>query len=73
MKNILKIINIVLDNRDKLRVAEISKSSHLTVDLGLDSLDLAELTVRIESEYDIDIFENGIVETVGDIMNKINE
>jgi acyl carrier protein len=73
MENILKIINIVLDNRDKLRISKISKSSHLRNDCGLDSLDLAELTVRIESEYDVDIFENGHVETVGDIMNKINE
>ena len=73
MENILKIINIVLDNRDKLGISEISKSSHLRNDCGLDSLDLAELTVRIESEYDVDIFENGHVETVGDIMNKINE
>ena len=73
MENILKIINVVLQNRDKLVISEISKLSHLRNDCGLDSLDLAELTVRIESEYDVDIFEDGIVETVGDIMKKINE
>ena len=72
MKEILKIINIVLDNRDKSIITEISKSSTLRDDFGMDSLDLADLTVRIEAEYDVDIFENGVVETVGDILKKIN-
>tara|TARA_B100000787_G_C16182001_1_gene292391 strand:+ start:757 stop:978 length:222 start_codon:yes stop_codon:yes gene_type:complete len=73
MNELLKIINVVLDNRDKLAVSEISKSSNLRNDCGLDSLDLAELTVRIEAEHDVDIFENGNVETVGDILSKIYE
>lgn len=51
-------------------------SSGLTLDsnlraLGFDSLDLAELTVRIENEFGIDIFEDGIIETVKEIINKI--
>jgi acyl carrier protein len=73
MEEILKIINTVLDNRDKLIITEISKSSTLRDDCGMDSLDLADLTVRIEAEYDVDIFENGVVETVGDILKKIDE
>lgn len=72
MENILKIINTVLDNRNKITLSQISKNSNLRNDCGLDSLDLAELTVRIESEFDIDIFEDGIVETVGDILQKID-
>ena len=72
MEKLIKIINTVLDNRDKEKVTSISKSSKLSDDLGLDSLDLAELTVRIESEYDIDIFEDGIVSTVGEIFQKLN-
>jgi len=73
MEEILKIINTVLDNRNKLIITEISKSSTLRDDCGMDSLDLADLTVRIEAEYDVDIFENGVVETVGDILKKIDE
>ena len=46
---------------------------HLRKDIGFDSLDLAELTVRIEAEYDIDIFEDGIVNTVGEILKKMEE
>lgn len=41
------------------------------MNLGLDSLDLAELTVRIEAEYDVDIFEDGVVTTIGEILAKI--
>lgn len=44
---------------------------HLRNDIGFDSLDLAELTVRIEAECDIDIFEDGIVNTVGEILEKL--
>ncbi|MEZ7945214.1 MAG: phosphopantetheine-binding protein [Flavobacteriaceae bacterium] len=72
MKKLLEIINTVLDNRDKLLINDISESSDLRNDCTLDSLDLAELTVRIEAEFDVDIFEDGIVTSVGEIINKIN-
>ena len=73
MEKLLQLINIVLENRDKLTIKEISGSSDLRSDCGLDSLDLAELTVRIEAEYDVDIFEDGLITTVGEILNKLNE
>ena len=69
---ILEIMNTVLDNRTKDKLTTISPDMHLRKDIGLDSLDLAELTVRIEAEYDIDIFEDGIVNQVGEIYEKIN-
>jgi len=72
MKKLEKIINTVLKNRNKQEVSEINENSHLRNDIGFDSLDLAELTVRIETEYDVDIFEDGIINTVGEIMQKIN-
>ena len=72
MKKILELINIVLENRDKVKLEEISESSDLRTDCGLDSLDLAELTVRIEAEYDIDIFEEGVITTIGEILNKLD-
>jgi acyl carrier protein len=73
MEEILQIINTVLENRNKLIIKDISNSSDLRNDCGLDSLDLAELTVRIEAEYDVDIFEDGLITTVGEILNKLNE
>ena len=68
----MEIINVVLENRGKTIVKSINGNSHLRNDLGMDSLDLAELTVRIEAEYDVDIFEEGVVVTVGDILNKLS-
>lgn len=57
MEKLLSIINTVLENRGKNTVKFISEESSLKSDIGFDSLDLAELTVRIEAEYDIDILE----------------
>lgn len=71
MKKLLEIINTVLANRGKSTVTSINEASGLRNDLGLDSLDLAELTVRIEAEYDVDIFEDGVVTTIGEILSKI--
>lgn len=72
MKKLLDIINTVLANRQKQTIELITPESSLRNDLGFDSLDLAELTVRIEVEYDVDIFEDGVVTTVGEILEKIN-
>ena len=68
---ILEIINMVLENRTKEKLTSITPETHLRNDIGFDSLDLAELTVRIEAEYDIDVFEDGIVNTVGEILIKL--
>ena len=35
----------------------------------MSSLDLATLTVKIEDEYDVDIFEDGLVSTVQEIID----
>lgn len=71
MEKLLQIINTVLENRGKATVESINENSSLKNDCGLDSLDLAELTVRIEAEYDVDIFEDGVVTTVGEILSKL--
>ena len=51
----------------------ITLDSHLKNDIGLDSLNLALLTVKIEDEFNIDIFEDGLVFTVSDILDRLNE
>lgn len=71
MENLKRLINIVLENRNRKPIEHLHSSMELRNDLGFDSLDLAELTVRIESEYSIDIFDDGIVSTVGEIWSKI--
>ena len=69
---ILEIMNTVLENRTKEKLSELTSDLNLRDDIGFDSLDLAELTVRIEAEYDVDIFEDGIVNTVGEVFEKLN-
>lgn len=71
MERIKTIINTILKNRGKKEIDSIDENTNLRNDIGFDSLDLAELTVRIEAKYDVDIFENGIVNTVGEILQKI--
>ncbi len=65
------IINTVLTNRGKATVNSIDKTSDLRNDIGMDSLDLAELTVRVEAQFDVDIFEDGIITTVGQVVDKL--
>ena len=54
-------------------IEKIEDNMDLREDLALSSFDLAELTVRIEDEYDIDIFEDGLVNTVGEIFAKLEK
>lgn len=70
-EKILEIINIILTNRSKKNLTNLNPEMHLRNDIGFDSLDLAELTVRIEAQFDIDIFEDGIVNTVKEIFEKL--
>ncbi|KFF18444.1 acyl carrier protein [Flavobacterium hydatis] len=70
MKELLLLkINEVLTGKNLPIVTSINHDTTLRDGLGLDSIDLAELTVRIEEETDIDIFSNGIITTVGEILD----
>lgn len=72
MKNkILEIINSIRESKGLIPKDKISSDDNLRDDLELTSFDLAELTVKIEDEYDIDIFEDGLVSTVGEIFEKL--
>lgn len=53
------IDQLILDivRRSERNIAEISSDHSLRTDLGFDSFDLAELTVRIEDRFGVDIFE----------------
>lgn len=42
-------------------------------DLGIDSLDLVELVMELEEEFDIAIEEAENLQTVGDVVEYINE
>lgn len=69
-KNINELIKEILNDKGENADLDITDKSNLR-DLGLSSYDLAILTVNIEDEYDVDVFEDGVVETVGDIYEKV--
>ncbi|MDX9694350.1 MAG: phosphopantetheine-binding protein [Bacteroidales bacterium] len=70
-ENLLEIINSILENRGAEKVSFIERKMDLRNDLGLNSLDLAELTVKIEDITDIDIFEDGLINTIEEIYQKL--
>lgn len=54
---------------------EITESTDLKNDLGLNSLELAELACAVEDEFDIEIPNKAIhtIVTVGDVISYIEE
>lgn len=70
-EKVFSIINEIREAKSLAPVENISEDSKLREDLNLTSFDLAELTVKIEDEFDIDIFADGLVNTVGEIFEKL--
>lgn len=68
-EKLLKIFNQLLENKRN----NLSSELKLRDDLGLDSFQLAELTVHIEEEFGVDIFEDGLVNTVGEVIEKLKK
>ena len=72
MEKLVKIISLMLENKEVKINSEFTDSTDLRNDLGFDSLDLAELTVRIEKDFGVDVFVDGIVTTIGEIKKKLS-
>ena len=72
-EKVLSIINEIRAAKDTALIYSISAETKLREDLNLTSFDLAELTVKIEDEFDVDIFEDGLVSTVGEIFAKLEK
>jgi acyl carrier protein len=72
-KNLFEIIT-QLQSENGIQVSEvINDTDDLINDLGFDSINLAELTVIIEEEYGVDIFEKGIIRKIYEIKEQIDE
>lgn len=67
----LRLVNQVRAHKGLSRLERISAEARLREDLGFDSLDLAELTARIDAEFGVDVFAEGIVGTVGEIAARV--
>jgi acyl carrier protein len=71
MSLLLNKINEVLVESGREPVSALNHEMRLRADLGLDSLELAVLTVKIEAETGIDIFENGLVNSIGEVVQRL--
>ena len=69
LKNILN--DILKEKEDGSPVSSLNVDTSLTNDLGLDSLDLAEMTVRLEDQYGVDVFEDDVVDEVDEVIAKL--
>lgn len=66
------VLNDILEEKDDVSPVEsLDDDTSLTDDLGLDSLDLAEMTVRLEDEYGVDVFADDVVDEVGEVLEKL--
>ena len=77
--NVIKIVNIINEICEEKDLTSVDANTKgflelkFREDLGFESFDLAQLTVMIEDEFDVDVFEDGIIETIGEIIIKINK
>ncbi len=72
INRVVEIVREIMKDNDKEKTFDICESTSLRRDLEFDSLDLAILTVKIEDEYDVDIFEDGIIDTIEEIIKKLS-
>ncbi len=69
-----RIKEIVSENLG-VDAAQITEESSFKDDLGADSLDIFEMVMALEDEYEIEIPTKDLekITTVGDVINYINE
>ena len=69
-----KIKQIIVDELG-VDEAEVTENARFIEDLGADSLDLVELVMRFEEEFDIEIPDDAAehIQTVGDAVKFIGE
>jgi acyl carrier protein len=71
-QKLLRIINSVKRREYRYPITELEPKMKLNDDLGFDSLDLAELSIKIEMDFGVDVFKGKMLFTVGEIMEKLN-
>ncbi len=69
-----KVKEIIAEQLD-VKADDISETSNIQDDLGADSLDVVDLVMAIEDEFDVEIPEDQVenIKTVGDIVKFIEE
>lgn len=69
---VVSAVNAVRDNLDLTAVESLDDSLSLRRDLGMDSLALAELGVRLEDATGVDVFAKRVVDTVGEVREELD-
>ena len=72
---IMEQITEILVETFSLDPEEVTADARLEADLGINSLELAELALRCDEEFDVEIDDEDIhrLITVGDVANYIEE
>lgn len=73
LERLLDILNDIREEKGEDRLDEITENTSLRRDIGFDSFDLALLTAKLEDEFDVDVFEGGIIDSVADILNLVEK
>lgn len=70
---VFETIRSILADQFSEAEESITLSTDLTEDLGADSLDLADLLMAIEDEFEVEVLDEDIesIKTVGDIVEYI--
>ena len=70
---ILEQVKKIIEEQLGIDPSEISEESSFLEDLGADSLDIVELIMAFESEFDMEIDDDEVenISTVGDVINYI--
>ena len=70
-KPLYEIMGEIMESEGFGDVKRIAPAARLREDLGFDSLALAVLTVKLENEFGVDVFERGLVHTVAEVIERI--
>ncbi|MBL8890157.1 MAG: acyl carrier protein [Planctomycetaceae bacterium] len=71
LDEVLHEINRIRSATGKRALAKVFAADLLREDLELDSLDLAELTVRLQAKFGVDVFAKRNLRTVGDVLEEL--
>lgn len=69
-----KVKNILIDQLD-VEEEKVTPEASITDDLGADSLDIVDLVMSLEEEFDLEIPDDQVenIKTVGDIVKYIED
>ena len=68
-------IKAIICEQFELNADKVTEDSNLIGDLGLDSLDVIDLAMSVEDEFDIEVPDDAIdgIKTVGDFVRFVEE